>query len=93
MLSDTLEVRQEASLATPAVCRLLRLGSGSVQDLTVFMLGAICKYQQEMVRHHLLRRVLGSKASRVDRGNGRILKGEGGDTSPSLLEMKRASVS
>lgn len=61
VLNDTVEVRQEASLATPAVCRLLRLGSGSVQDLTVFMLGAMCKYQQEMVRHHLLRESLEAK--------------------------------
>ena len=42
-LVDTAAVRQEASEALPAMCRLLRVGEKSVADLGVFALAAMSK--------------------------------------------------
>eukprot|EP00438_Fugacium_kawagutii_P019124 Skav231195 [mRNA] locus=scaffold2432:28466:32405:+ [translate_table: standard] len=57
-LVDTAQVRQESAAAVPAVCRLLRLGQGSVQDLAIFALAAMAKNgehkQPGELRRHLL---------------------------------------
>lgn len=47
-------IAQDAKAALPAMCRLLRWGEGSVQDLAIFALAAMAKGDQQELKTNLL---------------------------------------